>query len=102
MKRAVRSQIGGRAWRGILGGGKVLHLSAFVVHKGRPLKLVFWSCVGCVVMQQGHKAAAEQLLKCGSNIDATSSRRASSLFMATYYGHVDVTFLLLAWGEHSK
>ena len=52
-----------------------------------------------LVHKQGHKAAAEQLLKCGSNIDATSSRRASSLFMTTYYGHVDVTFLLLAWGE---
>lgn len=51
------------------------------------------------MVRQGHKAAAEQLLKCGANIDATSSRRATSLFMSTYYGHVDVTFLLLAWGK---
>ncbi|CAM9989576.1 unnamed protein product [Sphacelaria rigidula] len=51
---------------------------------------------------QGHKIAAEQLLKCGANINATSSRRATSLFMAAFYGHADVTLLLLAWGADSS
>lgn len=49
--------------------------------------------------KQGHKGAAEQLLKCGANINATSSRQATALFMSAYYGHADVTLMLLAWGK---
>ena len=51
-------------------------------------------------VKKGHKAAAEQLLKCGANIDATCSQRATGLFMSSFYGHADVTFLLIAWGEY--
>ncbi|CAM9612847.1 unnamed protein product, partial [Laminaria digitata] len=47
---------------------------------------------------QGHKQTSEQLLKCGANIDAVSSRGATALFMSAFYGHIEVTFLLLAWG----
>ena len=48
---------------------------------------------------QGHKQTGEQLLKCGANIDAVSSRGATALFMSGFYGHIETTFLLLAWGE---
>lgn len=66
------------------------------------LKFPMFNVCTAVHAEQGHKAAAEQLLKCGANINATSSRRATALFMSAYYGHVDVTLLLLAWGKTSN